>query len=88
MGLDEVAQACVFPVPDAEIGHVVAAAIVPRRVLDEAPAAWLKDRLAGRLAAFKVPQIVVQWPKLPINVNGKVQRSEVARLYAEGSAPD
>jgi acyl-coenzyme A synthetase/AMP-(fatty) acid ligase len=36
--------------------------------------------LAGSIASFKVPDLVVAMDRLPKNANGKTQRSEVARL--------
>jgi acyl-coenzyme A synthetase/AMP-(fatty) acid ligase len=73
-------EACVFAVLDAEIGNRIGVALVPRvpdAVLDRD---GLIKALAGSIAAFKVPDLVIPMDKLPKNANGKTQRSEVARL--------
>jgi malonyl-CoA/methylmalonyl-CoA synthetase len=74
-------EACVFAVPDHEIGNRIGVAVVPRPC---APAALLNhsgltEALAGSIASFKVPHLMVTMAKLPKNANGKTQRSEVAR---------
>lgn len=80
LSLDEIVQACVFPIPDLEIGHRIGAALVLRESLGENPASEIRERLAGCLATFKLPQVVFVWDSLPTNLNGKTQRSEVIRL--------
>jgi len=75
-------EACVFAVPDKEIGNRIGVAIVPR---PGAPAALLDrstlaDALAGSIAPFKIPHLVTPMESLPKNANGKTQRAEVARL--------
>ena len=81
-------EACVFAVPDAGIGNRIGAAVVPRpgtpgTVLEQE---GLTRALAGTIAAFKLPHLVVPMGSLPKNANGKTQRSEVARL-ALGQQP-
>jgi acyl-coenzyme A synthetase/AMP-(fatty) acid ligase len=82
LALGFVEEACVFPVPDAEIGNRIGVAVVARRDRPNAPVDrdGLVRALAGSIAAFKVPHLVVEMDRLPKNVNGKTQRSEVARL--------
>jgi acyl-coenzyme A synthetase/AMP-(fatty) acid ligase len=80
LGLGEFEEACVFPIPDREIGNRIGAALVPRPGAAAADEATLAKRLAGRIAPFKLPHRVVVLPQLPKNANGKTQRSQVARL--------
>jgi acyl-coenzyme A synthetase/AMP-(fatty) acid ligase len=81
-------EACVFALPDKEIGNRIGVAIVPRH---GAPNALLNQRglsraLAGSIASFKLPHLVATMEQLPKNANGKTQRSEVARLLqSQGS---
>jgi acyl-coenzyme A synthetase/AMP-(fatty) acid ligase len=82
-------EACVFAIPDEEIGNRIGVAVVPRR---RAPVALLDHRglaqaLAGSIASFKVPHVMVSMGKLPKNTNGKTQRNEVARLSQTTMCP-
>jgi acyl-coenzyme A synthetase/AMP-(fatty) acid ligase len=82
LGLGDFAEACVFAIPDREIGNRIGAAVVPRggAAAKPADAAMLAQALAGRIAPFKLPHRVLVLPELPKNANGKTQRSQVARL--------
>jgi acyl-coenzyme A synthetase/AMP-(fatty) acid ligase len=82
LSLGQFAEACVFPIPDGEIGHRIGAALVLRAGASPAAAdrAALGDALAGRIAPFKLPHKVVVFDQLPKNANGKTQRSQVASL--------
>jgi acyl-coenzyme A synthetase/AMP-(fatty) acid ligase len=82
LGLGRFAEACVFAIPDAEIGNRIGAALVLRDGASPklADRAALADALAGRIAPFKLPHRVLVLPQLPKNANGKTQRSQVARL--------
>jgi acyl-coenzyme A synthetase/AMP-(fatty) acid ligase len=80
LGLGEFEEACVFPIPDREIGNRIGAALVARPGAASADATTLAKKLAGRIAPFKLPHRVVLLPQLPKNANGKTQRSAVARL--------
>ncbi len=75
-------EACVFAVPDKEIGNRIGVALVPRPGI--APAllerSTLAQALAGSIAPFKIPHLVAPMERLPKNANGKTQRTEVARL--------
>lgn len=88
LGLGTIEEACVFPIPDAEIGHRIGAAIVPRAGTGaaELDAEAIAKALAGRIARFKCPHVVVVMEALPKNVNGKTQRSEIARMALAGNA--
>ncbi len=81
LGLGTIEEACVFPIPDAEIGHRIGAAVVPRAGAsrDSFDAAAIRSALGGRIAPFKLPHVVAVWDELPKNVNGKTQRAEIAR---------
>jgi acyl-coenzyme A synthetase/AMP-(fatty) acid ligase len=82
LGLGSFAEACVFPIPDREIGNRIGAALVLRpgvsAQLADRPA--LTKALSGRIAPFKLPHSVLVLDQLPKNANGKTQRSQVARL--------
>ncbi len=86
LALGTFAEACVFAIPDQEIGNRIGAAVVPRR----ASTGGAHDRdglaaaLAGTIAPFKLPHIVVAMDELPKNANGKTQRSDVARRVLRG----
>jgi acyl-coenzyme A synthetase/AMP-(fatty) acid ligase len=86
LSLGQFEEACVFPIPDREIGHRIGAAVVPRSTAQQglADMATLSAALAGRIAPFKMPHQVFTLDRLPKNANGKTQRSEVARLTLQG----
>ena len=85
LGLGDIEEACVFPIPDREIGNRIGAALVLRAGASEtlADKATLTSALSGRIATFKLPHRVVVLPQLPKNANGKTQRSQVARIALE-----
>ena len=88
-GLGEFEEACVFPIPDREIGNRIGAAVVPRaarRQADRRKA--LAKALTGRIAPFKLPHRVVALRQLPKNANGKTQRSQVARIVLDHTPMD
>ena len=46
----------------------------------------LRQFVAGKLAAFKVPVKVVFWPEtLPRNANGKIMKKELRALFGDAS---
>jgi len=70
----DVAEACVFPVPDARLGEVVGAGVTlkPGAKLTEAQ---LTEYLAQHLAHFKIPERIWFWPEpLPRGATGKLDR--------------
>lgn len=83
-------EACVFPIPDSQIGNHIGAAIVPRpgtaRELLSEPG--LAAALNGRIAAFKLPHRVLVLDAMPKNANGKTQRSAVVRTALERLSGD
>jgi acyl-CoA synthetase (AMP-forming)/AMP-acid ligase II len=74
---DAVSEAAVIGVPDARLGEVGRAYVVPRAgaTPDEADLiAWCKERLAG----YKVPRTVALVDSLPRNATGKVDKKALA----------
>ncbi|SDW05971.1 fatty-acyl-CoA synthase/long-chain acyl-CoA synthetase/malonyl-CoA/methylmalonyl-CoA synthetase [Albimonas donghaensis] len=80
-GMEEVAEACVFPLPHAELGEEVCAALVLR---DGDGVDDLKARCRAELASYKVPSRWFVMESLPKNSGGKVVKAEVARIAAQG----
>ncbi len=90
LGLGRFAEACVFPIPDSEIGNRIGAAVVLRKEQVDGPtdAASLGRALAGRIAPFKLPHLVRVLDEFPKNANGKTQRGQVARMAFDRAAID
>jgi acyl-CoA synthetase (AMP-forming)/AMP-acid ligase II len=79
----DVGQVAVVGVPDARLGEVGIAYAVPSagRALDPgAVVAWAR----GAMANYKVPRAVVALDALPLNANGKVDKVELRRRWADG----
>ena len=76
----DVADACVFGVPDREWGERVVAAIVPRS--GSADRGAIDGALRERLAGFKRPREIVVVDSLPLTAGGKPDRAEAARRFA------
>ena len=77
-----VADAAVAPIPDAELGERVGAAVMLRPGADaslDLPAV-LRDHCRARLAYFKAPEVVVVVDELPVTAVGKVDRRRVTGL--------
>jgi oxalate---CoA ligase len=82
-----VAEACVFGIPHPDLGEDVAAAVVLRSgaVVTERR---LRDRVASRLSAQKVPRVVAFVTEIPKTPTGKPMRGELAAtLEALGKRP-
>ena len=79
---DAIAQVAVVGVPDARMGEVAMAYVVPASGRSVDPAAiigWARERLAN----YKVPRYVVTIAELPFNAAGKVVKDELrARAVA------
>jgi acyl-CoA synthetase (AMP-forming)/AMP-acid ligase II len=72
-----VVDACVFALPDAELGSLPAAAVVARASVEaEALRAWCRERLAR----YKVPSRIAFVDKIPTDELGKVRRRRMADL--------
>jgi acyl-CoA synthetase (AMP-forming)/AMP-acid ligase II len=75
-----VAQASVIGIPDARLGEVGLAFIVPRHgcFADGATLApELSDFCRARMANYKVPRRFALLPELPLNAAGKVQKDRL-----------
>jgi len=77
MDHDAVSQAITFAVAHPKLGDDVAAAVVLREGA-EASERELRDFAATRLAAFKVPRILVFLDEIPKGSTGKPQRVGLA----------
>jgi acyl-CoA synthetase (AMP-forming)/AMP-acid ligase II len=69
----KVSQAAVLGVPDARLGEVGCAFVVPEsddELTDGEVSAWCRERLAN----FKVPRQIVVVNELPLNATGKVDK--------------
>ena len=78
--LDGVVESAVFGVADADMGEVVAAAVVTETgaALDEAA---VIDAIRPALARFKLPRRVFFVDELPRNAMGKVQKNRLRERY-------
>ncbi|MBW2446501.1 MAG: fatty acid--CoA ligase family protein [Deltaproteobacteria bacterium] len=79
--MEGVAQAAVIGVPDARMGEVGMAFVVPApgaTLSSEGVVAWAREHMAN----FKVPRHVVVADTLPMNASGKVLKNEL-RAEAE-----
>lgn len=77
-----VAEVAVIGVPDARLGEVGMAFVVPRGAPDaEGLMRWARERMAN----FKVPRSVRFVEALPRTPSGKVTKPELRRLAAEGA---
>ena len=75
-----VAQAVTFPVPHAQLGEEVAAAVVLRAEATTT-VAELRAFAATRLADFKIPRRVLLVESLPHSATGKLQRRRLAEQF-------
>ncbi len=79
-GHPDLAEACVFSLPDPVLGERIGLAAVPRRDAEitlESVTSFLKQY---DLAVFKLPERLFQFESLPRNVTNKIMRSEVREL--------
>ncbi|GAA4819267.1 acyl-CoA synthetase [Tomitella cavernea] len=82
---DDVHEAAVVGVPDADFGHRLRAAValaggVPEGDAAEAKADELKEYVKANLARYKVPREIVFVDRLPRNATGKLLKRKVAEL--------
>jgi acyl-coenzyme A synthetase/AMP-(fatty) acid ligase len=74
---------CVVGVPDRKLGQIVAAYVALRPDVTPAPTAEdLRRFVAGRIAAYKVPEWITITADLPLNATGKVDRKRLHALVA------
>ena len=78
--LDGVVESAVFGVADADMGEIVAAAVVLEAgaALDQAA---VIDAIRPALARFKLPRRVIFVDELPRNAMGKVQKNRLRESY-------
>jgi long-chain acyl-CoA synthetase len=78
-----VMDAALVPVPHKTLGEEPGA-VVHLKPGMHTTEAELRQFVAGKLAAFKVPVKVVFWPEtLPRNANGKILKTELKKIFAE-----
>lgn len=86
-----IAEIAAFGVPDARLGELVGVAVVFKPGVEQPSDEQLKAYLASRLAAFKVPKVVIRWPdpSLPRGATGKIQKRDIKEkaLQLADSAP-
>lgn len=79
-----VAEAVSFPVPHARLHQDIAAAIVPHNG-SQVTGDELRRFLARRLAAFKVPHVILCVAELPKGPTGKLVRTDLAAHFGLGA---
>jgi len=78
-----VMDAALVPVPHHTLGEEPGA-VVHLKPGMHTTEEELRQFVAGKLAAFKVPVKVVFWPEtLPRNANGKILKTELKKIFAE-----
>jgi pimeloyl-ACP methyl ester carboxylesterase len=77
-----IAEACVVGIPDAEMGHIPAAAVVLRDGAEDPGDAALTAHVRGLLARYKVPARFIRLDALPRTLGGKLRRDAVRALLA------
>ena len=82
-----VAQAVTFAMPHDKLGEDVAAAVVLREGASASEPA-IREFVATRLAAYKVPRRVVILTEIPKGATGKVQRVGLAAKLGLAGGPD
>ena len=78
----DIAQAAVIGIPDARLGEVGMAFVVPRSSVTSSAAIidWCRDKMAN----YKVPRAVELVDELPINATGKVVKDRLRERVAPG----
>ena len=85
MANDAVAQVAVVGIPDARLGEVGAAFVVPKANKTVDPdqlIAWCRERMAN----YKVPRKVEVVDALPLNASGKVLKYQLRDSSAAASS--
>ena len=83
-----VEEIAVAPRPDPVLGERVTAFIVPRAGMAAPDADELKVFAAGRLAAYKVPDLVIVVSQMPRTQTGKIKKAVLkAQLRAQAGSP-
>lgn len=76
--IDEVLEACVFPLQNKKWGQIVCAAIVCSKKISEED---ILENLKARLAGFKVPKQIYFTDSLPKTALGKLEREKIQSLF-------
>ncbi|MEJ6595975.1 class I adenylate-forming enzyme family protein [Parasphingorhabdus sp.] len=79
-GHPDLAEACVFSLPDPLMGERIGLAAVPRRDAELTLESVIRYLKQHDLAVFKLPERFFQFESLPRNVTNKIVRSEVREL--------
>jgi acyl-CoA synthetase (AMP-forming)/AMP-acid ligase II len=87
LGVDGVAGAAVFGIPDERMGERVGALVELAPGASISPEA-LRDACAATLASYKVPESVGIVTSLPRNAMGKVVRAGLVDLLAASGGSD
>jgi long-chain acyl-CoA synthetase len=75
---------CVVGWPDKHLGEIVAAYVSLRNGIAAPPTTdELRQFVAGRLAAYKVPERITIMTELPLNPTGKVDRKKLHALVGQ-----
>jgi len=77
---DAVAEVAVVGLPDEEWGHLVVAAIIPRKGVPVPTEAEFRDWAKQQVASYQVPRRIVIVDDLPRNPLGKVMKPELTAL--------
>jgi long-chain acyl-CoA synthetase len=78
----QVADVRVFGLPDERRGQQLAACVVPRPSGPPLGVVALRTFCAERLAAYKIPRVLVLVAELPRDARGKISRQALASLVA------
>jgi malonyl-CoA/methylmalonyl-CoA synthetase len=81
-GLDGVVESAVFAVPHPDLGEAVAAAVVLEKT-SRLDAGQIRTALAGQLAGFKQPKVILVVDDLPRNAMGKVQKNVLRERHKQ-----
>ncbi|KAL4290022.1 hypothetical protein GQ457_14G006210 [Hibiscus cannabinus] len=88
----DIAECCVFGLPDKDYGEVVSAIVVlksePKRKLEESNSAFTLEELGSwakhKLAPYKLPTRLILRDSIPRNAMGKVNKKELKKQLGDG----
>ncbi|PNP80029.1 hypothetical protein FNYG_06739 [Fusarium nygamai] len=80
LSLPEVAEAAVVAVPSGQWGHKVGAVLVlDKDVVKKWSALDMRRALKGRLASYKIPQVMRLVDQIPRNAMGKINKKQLVK---------
>jgi acyl-CoA synthetase (AMP-forming)/AMP-acid ligase II len=85
-GHPDVTAVAIAPRPDAVMGEIGVAVVVPRGARTEVTLESLRSFATGRLAAYKLPEDLVVTEALPLTTMEKLDRTALAGLAASTTA--